>query len=146
MIDPREWLRVPEPDEVAMAARALAALRSFDVVTAVRFRLADERIELPPLLLQLFAQVLEVVAGGNPVIVAPAPTELTAPEAAQVLDVSSEQMSTLLEEGRIPYRCVDGRQVIRLADPVAFSRRDHEVRRHAADAMTREAQALGLDY
>jgi excisionase family DNA binding protein len=155
MTDRLDALQLPDIDDETKAYQAWVAVSvALDGMRtrSVRFHVEDDLSGgasiswLPKVVLPVLAQVFEAVARGNAVAVSAVPPELTAEEAAALLDVSSSYVARLLEEGRIRSRLVDNRRMIRLTDLLDFHRRDSEVRRLAADELTREAQALGLDY
>lgn len=101
---------------------------------------------LPHVALRLVADVLAELANGNGVTVAPVRGELTTQHAAELINVSRPYLIKLLDERKLPYRRVGNRRKVRLDDLLAYRRRDDEHRRHVLDELTREAEALGLDY
>lgn len=142
------------PDDAAAAAASVAVEAIADFLRAhptpsTRVALAadgDERAEVvvPAEVFRLLIDMLEHLARGDAVTVAPVHAELTTQQAADLLNVSRPYLVKLLEEDKIPHRRVGNRRKVRLLDVIAY-RREDEARRHAAlDELTREAEAMGL--
>jgi excisionase family DNA binding protein len=95
---------------------------------------------------RLFVEILDELARGHAVTVVPGGKELTTQQAADMLNVSRPYVIQLLEDGRMPFRRVGTRRRIRFEDLVKFQRKDDAQRRKVADALTKEAEELGLEY
>ena len=67
-------------------------------------------------------------------------------EAADILNVSRPYLIKLLDERKLPHRRVGNRRKVLLEDVLRFKRRDDQTRLGVLDELTREAQALGLEY
>lgn len=76
----------------------------------------------------------------------PREAELTAQQAADLLNVSHPYLVQLLDDGRIPSRSVGVNRIVRLDDILAFKRQDDEAKLKIADQLTAEAQELGKGY
>jgi len=109
---------------------------------------AQEEVEvhLPGQAMALLLEVLGQMAAGNAVTVVPVHAELTARQAAQILNVSRPYLIGLLDAGKIPHRRVGTHRRIRLTDLMAYKKQDDARRDEALAELTRQSQELGLGY
>ena len=139
---------VPNQDLVNGAETALAELDeyrpSFD--TTEPGQLVALTLNLPPFALRLLFDALTALAEGHAVTVVPVPAELTTQEAADILNVSRPYLIKLLDERKIPYRRVGNRRKVMLEDVLRYKRSDDQFRQGILDELSREAQAVGLEY
>jgi excisionase family DNA binding protein len=139
---------VPDQDLVNGAETALAELDeyrpSFD--TTEPGQLVALTLNLPPFALRLLFDALTALAEGHAVTVVPVPAELTTQEAADILNVSRPYLIKLLDERKIPYRRVGNRRKVMLEDVLRYKRSDDQFRQGILDELSREAQAVGLEY
>ncbi len=139
-------------EQAAEAVDAFGELVLDDSAAAVQLRVGaaepgeERRAAVPAQAFRLFVDILEQLARGNAVTVAPVGTELTTQQAANLLNVSRPYLIGLLEEGRIPYRRVGNRRKVLLTDLLEHRRRDEARRRKVFADLTVEAQELDLGY
>lgn len=94
----------------------------------LRLQLVDESgrseaLQLPASAVDILERILQEMASGNAVSLTPVRAELTTQEAADLLRISHPSLIGLLEEGEIPFRCVEAHRRVRLADMLSFQRR-----------------------
>lgn len=104
------------------------------------------KITLPAEAARLLLTMLEEMAEGHAVTVLPLRAELSTQEAAQLLNVSRPYLVALVEKGDIPFRKVGTHRRVRLGDLLEYKKRDDAARKQTLDALTAQAQELGLGY
>jgi excisionase family DNA binding protein len=138
-----------EDVELARAAgRRLAALarRGRRLTLQLREAGREETVELPAAAVKLLAAILEEMAAGRAVAVAPREAELTTQQAADFLNVSRPFLIRLLDEKKIPFRRVGAHRRIRFEDVARYKQSIDAERRKVLDLLAAEAQELGLGY
>ena len=101
-------------------------------------------VPLPTGALRHLAEVLTEMGRGNAVAVIPVRPEIYTWEAAEILNVDHSYMISLLDEGEIPCRRVNGFRRVPLPELLEFKRRDHERTQKLLNEMARESQLMGL--
>ena len=148
-------IELPDQLEATQAADAVVQLAAFlrsHPRPTTRVQLVSDTpdgtttIVVPSVAFGFFVDVLTELANGNAVTVAPVSAELTTQQAADLLNVSRPFLLKLLDERAIPYRRVGNRRKLLLADVLVYRSKNEALRREIADELTREAQAVGLDY
>jgi len=146
-----QQISLPDRQAVAQAASAVTALK--DHLTAdpaspphLRLRTKDGEIQVvvPDVVFAFLVAMLEELALGHTVAMAPVEQELTTQQAADLLNVSRPYLVGLLEEGRIPFHRVGNRRKVSLVDLLAFRQRESTRREQILDELTAEAQEMGL--
>ena len=106
----------------------------------------EETVTLPLTALRLLKDMLDKMAQGHGVTVLSLPDELSAQQAADLLNVSRPYLIGLLEEGKIPSRLEGNHRRIRLDDLLAYRRQDDAKRLEALGELVAQAQELGMGY
>jgi excisionase family DNA binding protein len=94
-----------------------------------------ERLVLPPEVFEVLRDVVEAMARGHAVTIAPVHQRLTTQEAADLLGVSRPTLVKLLDAGKIPFEQPGRHRRVRLADVIAYRERASLERRGALDRM-----------
>ncbi len=145
-------LMIPDDETTASAADAAEQLASHlrrhptpsGRVVLVVDDAPETKVTLPAAAFKLLIEVLDELAKGNAVTVAPIHKELTTQQAGELLNVSRPYLIGLLEAGALPYRKVGSHRRIRLVDVLEYQRVDEQRRHDAQRALTRESEELGL--
>lgn len=122
------------------------ARRGHPLTMQVREAGQEETVELPAGAVKLLMEILEDMASGRAVTVAPQDAELTTQQAADVLNVSRPFLIQLLEDGKIPFRKVGTHRRVRFEDVLRYKDRIDAERRKALDALAAQAQDLDMGY
>ncbi len=94
-----------------------------------------EHLVLPPEVFEVLRGIVEAMASGQAVTIAPVHQRLTTQEAADLLGISRPTLVKLLEAGEIPFEQPGRHRRVRLADVLAYRDRASEMRREALDRM-----------
>lgn len=129
------------PEELDAVVRALegAAVGGSRLVSR-----DGEAIELPEGIQALLMLIAENLRAGNGVSVIPLHAELTTVQAAELLNVSRPYLIKQIEAGEIPHHMVGTHRRLNLVDVLAYRDRLDGQADAALDAMTAEAEDLGL--
>jgi excisionase family DNA binding protein len=128
-------------DDRALATDALVALRR----RPLRFTLPDgSSIRLPRAAVDGLIELLTAAAAGEEATVVRSPREVTTQQAAKVLNVSRPTVIKLIDDGVLPSRKAGSHRRVPLADLLAYRQDVVAKRRAALDAMTTDAEELGL--
>lgn len=101
-------------------------------------------VDLPPPVLDALAEVLEATADGEQALILRSPQDITTEQAATILGVSRPTVIRLVENGRLPARMVGTHRRLTLTEVLAYRETSSAKRRSALDAMTQEAEEIGL--
>lgn len=115
---------------------------------AVRLRMidGDQDVEVPVAAFRLLVDILAQMAQGHGVSIVPVLAELTTQQAADFLNVSRPHLVALLERGDLPFRKIGTHRRVQLQALMDYRARSQKDRQAALDALTRQAQELGLGY
>ena len=103
-----------------------------------------EQLVLPSEVFEVLRDVVEAMAQGQAVTIAPVHQRLTTQEAAELLGVSRPTVVKLLESGEIPFEQPGRHRRIRLADVLAYRERASVERRAALDRMVEIADEADM--
>jgi excisionase family DNA binding protein len=103
-----------------------------------------EHLVLPPEVFEVLRDVVEAMAQGQAVAIAPVHQRLTTQETADLLGVSRPTVVKLLESGEIPFEQPGRHRRVRLADVLAYRERASAERRAALDRMVEIADEADL--
>jgi excisionase family DNA binding protein len=140
-MDVRERTVLPPTDDASM--RAL--LEQLTTTDRPELRLSDgRRLPLPDEVAEVLLGVVNVLAEGQAVTVAPQHTTLTTQQAAEMLGVSRPTLVKLLEAGALPYSQPGRHRRVRLSDVLAYRSRIEREREQALDELASRSQEAGL--
>lgn len=109
----------------------------------VRSRSGRE-VPLPPSVYGVLEQVVDEMVSGNAVRAIPGEAELSAQQAAELLNVSRSHLVKLLERGELPNPRAGISHRIVLKDLLVYKERRDRERLEALDEITRVSDELGL--
>jgi excisionase family DNA binding protein len=132
------------PEDLGQLGGVLAALTSRRAQGAALVGPDGERLELPPEVFEVLREVVEALAGGLAITIAPHQMILSTSEAAGILGVSRPTLVRLLESGEIPFEQPGRHRRVRLADVLAYQERAARHRAAGLDQMVADAEDAGL--
>ena len=103
-----------------------------------------EHLVLPSEVFEVLRDVVEAMASGQAVTIAPVHQRLTTQEAADLLGVSRPTLVKLLETDAIPFEQPGRHRRVRLADVLAYRARASGERRAALDRMVQIADEADM--
>lgn len=105
-----------------------------------------EAISIPLSAYRFLADLLTEMAKGNAAALIPIHAELTAQQAADLINVSRPFLIEQLEKGEIPFRKVGNHRRVLFQDVMAYKQTMDRNRLKALDELTAQAQELGMGY
>ena len=127
----------------ALVEAAGSSSKRGSLALAVRIG-SDVVVDLPPALARVVAAALAEVADGRAVEVRTWPEELTTQEAADLLGVSRPFVVKRVDDGDLPARLVGTHRRLQRRDVLAYREQMRATTAEALQALTDDAQALGL--
>ncbi len=103
-------------------------------------------VEVPPLAMRMFVEILEYMSRGQTVTLFPVYAELSTQEAADLLNVSRPHVVKLLEQGAIPHHKTGSHRRIRIEDLMAYRLKVGSGRRAVLDQLAAHGQAIDPEY
>ena len=100
-------------------------------------------LELSPALYRALREAAEILLRGDAVVISPIHRVLTTTEAADLLNVSRQFLTRLLDRGDIPFRRIGRHRRIALSDLLDYKARRDAGRRKALQELSADAAAAG---
>jgi excisionase family DNA binding protein len=144
MVMPLVKRTVLPPEDPGRLGGVLAALTTRRIPGAMLVGPDGERLDLPPEVFEIRREVVEALAGGLAITIAPHQMILSTSEAADILGVSRPTLVRLLEAGEIPFEQPGRHRRVRLADVLAYHERSRRHRAAGLDQMVADAEDAGL--
>lgn len=133
---------IPKPEDHAALARledALSRLGAAPLLTDPD----GPPLELSPALYRALREAAEILLRGDAVVISPIHRELTTTEAADLLNISRQFLTRLLDRGALPYRRIGRHRRIKLSDLLEYKARRDAERRSVIQDLTAESAAAG---
>lgn len=141
---------VPSAQDALLAKEAQLALEKSEVPEGplhVQITAAGREVttlDLPPVVMELLADILKETAAGKAVSLVAVEREITTQQAATLLNVSRPFLVGLIEKGELPARMVGNQRRLPLQDVLAYKAENRAKRRAALNEMAAVDQELGL--
>lgn len=130
-------------DERQRLAEVAARLGEGNTGVALRVGPAEPEIPMSGELARAFQELLALLAQGVEVWLVPRQREVTPRQAADLLGVSRQYLTRVMDAGYLPFRRVGSHRRIAVADLLAYQRERAE-RRAALRELTQLSEELGL--
>ena len=102
-----------------------------------------EMSEIPSSVFFLLERIVEVLARGDAITIAPVGKELTTQQAAQILNVSRQYVVRLLDSGQIPFRRTGTHRRVRMEDLLTYKGQRDRDRTSSLDTLSQLSQEFG---
>ncbi len=140
---------IPSDQDALLAGIASRALEDKTSAEPLRLQVAAAgkevtTLELPASAAAPLLAMLKAFAEGKPVSVHAADAEVTAQQAADLLNVSRPYLVGLVDKGVLPARMVGNQRRLPLKDVLAYKQDTQAKRRAALDELAKSDQELGL--
>ena len=123
---------------------AVASCKS-DIVN-IKIEESSEIFKIPLTALRFLSQILSCMAEGKTISLISSDSELSTPQAADMLNVSRPHIIKLLETGVIPFKKVGTHRRISLDALLAYDTEQKQVRESSLEFLAQQAQELNLGY
>jgi excisionase family DNA binding protein len=111
----------------------------------VRLSLAGYETDLPQPLAEVLIKAVELMGAGQGVEIVSPVQEVSAQEAAALLNVSRPYVMNLIRKGILPHRMVGAHHRVPLRDLMAYKREQEPRRETALTNLVRETEELSRD-
>lgn len=141
---------VPSAQDALLAKEAQLALEKSEAPEGplhVQITAAGREVttlDLPPVVMELLADILKETAAGKAVSLVAIEREITTQQAATLLNVSRPYLVGLIEKGELPARMVGNQRRLPLQDVLAYKAENRAKRRAVLNEMAAADQELGL--
>ncbi|KAF4410117.1 helix-turn-helix domain-containing protein [Streptomyces lycii] len=105
---------------------------------------AGDRLVVPQELFEVLRSVVQAMANGQAVTVAPHHQALTTQEAADLLNISRPTLVKLLDQGEMPFHRPGRHRRVLLRDVLEYQERRRHERRAALDDLVEMSEEAGL--
>ena len=143
IIDTASDVIVPSSADHEAYRQLAAALEAPSTTTAFLQGPDDAPLLLPPSLYSALRDAVQILLRGDAVAISPLHRRLSTTEAGDLLGVSRQYLTRLIDRGEIPCDRTGRHRRLKLSDVIAFKERRSASRVRALDALTAEAAAAG---
>lgn len=137
---------LPPADAAGAAMQRLASLLADSEQREGQAKLVGpdgEEIALPGEVYSALREVVDAMAQGLAITIAPQHAVLTTQQAAELLNISRPTLVRLLEEGQLPYEQRGRHRRVRLTDVLDYQERSRYERKAKLDELTHSASEDG---
>lgn len=103
----------------------------------------DHPIELPESLYRTLRDAVKILLQGSAVAISPLQRRLSTTEAGDLLGVSRQYLTRLIDRGDLPCELIGRHRRILLSDVLEYKRKRNAARRAALEELTAEAAEMG---
>ena len=138
----------PTQQDIQMAAEAYHRLAKYtqeNVQIQIGAEGRQEYLALPPIVARLLSYILDETASGHAVSIVPADSDMTTSEAADYLNVSRPYLTSLLEQGKIPFHRVGSHRRVRAVDMADYKKRRMAASHAAMAELQAQAEELNME-
>jgi len=100
-------------------------------------------LELSPALFQALREAADILLRGDAVVISPIHRQLTTTEAADLLNISRQYLTRLLDRNELPFQLIGRHRRIKLSDLLVYKREREDERRHIIRELTTQSEDLG---
>ncbi|MCW3061164.1 MAG: hypothetical protein JWQ02_2985 [Capsulimonas sp.] len=141
----------PTQHDAMMAAKASRQLSDYssrhaDIQLQLEAEGDREQIALPPIVVKLLSRILDETASGHTLSIASVESDMTTSEAADYLNVSRPYLTSLLQQGKIPFHQVGSHRRVRRADIAEYKTKQREASYAAMRELQAQAEELNMEY